>query len=92
MLIAAHDALKSAADSEADNKIPEVDKKFQVAIDLLYHFVNDFPKLNPSIRDARFTQLIDEGDMLPWYLRPPFTELCSLRRSIRAYVEFSSNF
>jgi hypothetical protein len=90
VFIAAHDALKSAADSEANNEIPEVDKKFEVAIDLLYHFVKDFPTLNPNIRDARFMQLIDHGNLFEWSPRSTFTDLCSLRRSIH-YVEFPSD-
>lgn len=87
MLITAHDALKSAADSEADNKIPEVDKKFEVAIDLLYHFVKDFPTLNPNIRNLTFK--------LPKTTRSgsksPFAVLYALRRNIHSPVEFLSD-
>jgi hypothetical protein len=87
VLIAAHDALKSAADPAADKdiKIPGVDKKIRVAIDLLYSFVKDFPTLNPNIRDARFIRNSE-----PW---SPFKILCTLKKNIRSYqsyVEFPS--
>jgi hypothetical protein len=35
--------------------LSEVYRKFEVAADLLYDFVKDFPTLNPNIRNVRFT-------------------------------------
>ena len=46
VLIAADDALKSAA--EAWGRTSEVDKKFQEAIDMLSRFEKDFPPKNPT--------------------------------------------
>jgi hypothetical protein len=91
VLIAAHNAIKSAAGSQAKERIPEVDKKFKVAIDLLYHFVEDFPTLNPNIRDAGFMHLIDNERFSQWTSRSPFSNLGALNRSIISYVEFSSD-
>ena len=92
MLIAAHDALKSAADSQAKDMKPKVDKKFKLATDLLYHFVEDFPTLNPNICDARFMHLIDNDENLSqWRSRPPSRNLGALRRGIHSYVEFPSD-
>ena len=92
MLIAAHDALKSAAEGNGKSvigKITDVDKKFGVAFDLLYHFVDDFSTLNPNIRNTRFTQLIDKrriilesGLNIPYraLISDNFTKLCYMRR------------
>ena len=94
MLIAAHDAIKSAA--EANDKIPQpasdVDKKFRVAFDLLYYFVKDFLTLNPDIRDARFTQLINE--QVPWKIWSSlyFRNLGHMRHlESHSFVEFPSD-
>ena len=98
VLVAAHDALESAADSKADNKIPEVDTKFEVAFDLLYHFVKGFATLNPNSHNPRFMELTDFGIPSIFRLstgRSPshdshFTDLCSLRRNIDSFVGFPS--
>jgi hypothetical protein len=98
VLIAAHNAIKSAA--EVDGRIPQadVDKKFRVAFDLLYHFVKDFSTLNPNTRDARFTRLIDKQGLsriakLHRPSSPHFTNLCHMRH-LESYssVEFPSDF
>ena len=100
MLIAAHDALKSAAEGNGKSvigKITDVDKKFGVAFDLLYHFVKDFSTLNPNIRNTRFTQLIDKRRLLGSALirtrgasvSDNFTKLCDMRRrESYSFVEF----
>ena len=49
MLIAADDALASAADTGHLGIIPGVDKKFRNAIDLLSDFAKDFPPKDPTL-------------------------------------------
>ena len=66
MLIAADDAVQSNIHlAYTKMRLSDVYRKFEVATDLLYDFVKDFPTLNPSIRNVRFTapRIIDRKSM-----------------------------
>ena len=66
MLIAAHDAVQSNPYLTSTKMgLFEVYEKFEVASDLLYDFVKDFPTMNPNIRNVRFTapRIIDRKSM-----------------------------
>jgi hypothetical protein len=86
MLIAADDALKSAAEPEAENKTSaEVDEKFREAIDLLSGFEKDFlskdPTSDPNIsRTGKRSSMSDS----------PLTILYALKKNLHAKVKFPS--
>jgi hypothetical protein len=84
VLIAADDALKSAA--EAGNRTPEVDKKFEEAIDLLSRFEKGFPPKNPTSGPnigGTVTRMSDES-------KSPSTILYALKKNLHAKVMFPS--
>ena len=91
VLIAADDAVKSNLYLTSTKMGSyQVYRKFEVATDLLYNFVKDFPTLNPNIRNVRFTapRIIDRKSM-------GIPILDYLEKSIDPNVEFpydSSSF
>ena len=87
MLIAADDALASAADTGHMGIIPEVDKKFRNAIDLLSDLAKGFPLndplLNPNI-GGDVTMKINAKS------NSPLTILHALKNNLDSNVTFPS--
>ena len=86
VLITADDALKSSLYIKfTEMELSEVLRKFEVAADLLYQFVKDFPTLNPNIRNVRSTapRIFDRKSMGASKI------LDHLEKSIDPNVEFS---
>ena len=85
LLIAADDALKSAA--EAGGRTSEVDKKFEEAIDMLSSFEKGFPPKNqgPNIGGIvpREAKMSDKS-------KSPSTILYTLKNNLHANVMFLS--
>lgn len=92
MLIAADDALKSAAVA-GDRTSEKVDKKFREAIHLLSGFEKDFPSkpLDPNTISGT-----DSSESFPWEAKnsdeteSPLTILNALKGNLHAKVEFPS--
>ena len=88
MLLAADDALKSAAEAE-DRTSKEVDKKFEEAIHLLCAFEKDFPSASdPNVgrmvtREGSLGTTSDKSES-------PWTILYSLKKNLHAKVKFPS--
>ena len=86
VLIAADDALKSAA--EARNWISEkADRKFALAIQLLSDFEMDFPSKDPT-SDPNIGKMATREANMSDTSRSPSTILCSLKKSLHAKVKF----
>ena len=92
MLIAADDALRSAANSKAllrKSKVDqEVDKKFRKAIDLLCDFAEDFP-LKDSTSGPNTGWTVTGGVTMSDKSKSATTILQALRNDLRSNVEFS---
>jgi hypothetical protein len=85
VLIAADDAIKSAAEA-GDRTSKKVDKKFRKAIDMLGCFEKDFPVKGPSDpniveMDTRKAKISDES-------RCPSTILYALKDNLHSKVKF----
>ena len=99
MLIAADDALKSAAEAENTvNRIkrtPEVDRKFEEAINLLSRFEKNFPPknsiLSPNIGGTLGGTVTREVEMSD-KPKPPSAILYALKNSLHAKVTCFDQF
>lgn len=84
MLIAADDALKSAA--EVEDRTSEIDKKFEEAIDMLSAFEKNFPseppKLGPNIVGREASDKYKYASMILFRLK------CNLHAKVK-FLPFS---
>ena len=87
VLIAADDALKSAA--EARGRTSEVDKKFEQAIDMLSSFEKGFPPKNPTSGPNIGGIVTREAKMSDKSMSPS-TILYALKDNLHANVMFLS--
>jgi hypothetical protein len=90
VLIAADDALKSAAESV--DRSSEVDKKFGEAINLLSGFEMDFPSDDPTSDPNIGWTVAREGPegKLRYKSKSPSTILHALKKDLHAKVKFPS--
>ena len=89
MLIAADDALESAADSEALSWKPEVDSKFEKAIDILRDFAKDFP-LKDSMSDLNIDGTVTGEVNMNEKFMFATTILQALKDDLHSNVKFPS--
>ena len=93
MLIAADDALKSAAEA-GDNTSEEVDSKFREVIDLLSCFEKDFPSTDP-VSDPNIQANIGGVTMevnISNHSESPLMILSALKKNLHSKVKFPSVF
>jgi hypothetical protein len=88
VLIAADDALKSAAEAGYRTS-EEVDKKFGDAIHLLSGFEKDFPSKDPTSDPNIAGTIIREAKMGDEF-KSPSTILSALKKNLHAKVKFPS--
>ena len=89
MLIAADDALRSAADTAFLDTIPTVDRKFGHAIDLLSDFAKGFPLKNLT-SDPNSGREVSGDVMINVKSKSPSTILHALKNDLHSNVTFPS--
>ena len=91
MLIAAEDALKSAAEAGSVASM-EVDEKFREAIDLLSGFDKDFPSIDPTSDPNIGRSVTRENPVgkMSGKSDSPSTILFALKKNLHAKVKFLS--
>ena len=90
MLIAADNALKSAAEAR-NRQSKEADSKFGEVIHMLNSFVKDFPSKDPML-DPDSGETVAGEAKIGDGSKSPLAILYTLRRNLHAKVKYSTDF